>query len=54
MSDTGKDDKASKKKSGSATHEPWKRPGRLAQNPSETPPEKEDRQGGFEQVNKTS
>jgi hypothetical protein len=36
------------------TDRPWERPGQLAQNPSEKAPTKEDRQGTFEQVNKTS
>ncbi len=36
------------------TDKPWERPGQIAQNPSEKPPSKADRQGSFEQVNKTS
>jgi hypothetical protein len=36
------------------TDKPWERPGQSAQNPSEKPPLKADRQGSFEQINKTS
>ena len=43
-----------KKEDRKETDKPWERPGQVAQNPSEKPPSKEDRQGSFEQVNKTS
>lgn len=39
-------------KSGSATNEPWQRPGQVSQNPDEKSPEKNDI--GFEQASKTS
>ena len=44
----------SKKEELKETDKPWERPGQLSQNPSEKAPSKADRQGTFDQVNKTS